>query len=140
MSKSVYDIAKDYVEDKIVISSDVELLRENIIKTLKLCPSYFKLSKENNFELSEGKFYNNFLPHIIDPNINTYEINYSDPLKQIVEIFIGFPKPDNYNKAVLTYDNKDYMGIGIIHIYDNDHSILKSYITYESGFRRVKKN
>jgi hypothetical protein len=134
---SIFTIAEYVAEqdiDNLVDSNNLELLKEQIQRIINRCPWYFKISKNYDYTLNNIRFYSNFLAHVFDNNIKTYEINYNVKQKQINELFIGILKPDDYNKntQMLTYDNIDYIGIGILQIYDDDTILLKTYNTYET--------
>jgi hypothetical protein len=140
MSKSSFDIAKNLYEGNIVENDDLDNLKEYIETILRNCPSYFKIPYNSDFELQKGNFYNNFLMHIIDSDINTFEINNYEPRGEVIELFVGFLKPHYYKKQVLSYNEQDYIGIGILVLHDNGSTFLKTYLTYETPFHRAKKN
>jgi hypothetical protein len=116
---------------------DLKLFCENVNNVINKCPSYFKISKEYEYELLNSLYYNNFIEHIFDKDIRTLEINNLRPQCEVQDLFIGFKKPKNYsgNVKIMEHNGTEYIGVGILYVLkDNNKIFLKSYSTYEKMY------
>ena len=128
------DNNKIEVLDKQVLSdNDKNMFYEKIDSVISKCPSYFKISKDYEYELHDATFYHNFLEYVFDEEIKTLEINNLNPQCEVQDLFIGFKKPENYrgNSKMMVHDGVEYIGVGILYILEENNKVfLKSYSTF----------
>ena len=127
------DIEIEVLDKQVLSDDDMKMFYEKIDSVISKCPSYFKISKDYEYELHDFKFYNNFLEYVFDEDIKTLEINNLNPQCEVQDLFIGFRKPENYkgNIKMMVHDGVEYIGVGILYILEENNKVfLKSYSTF----------